>query len=249
MRLAIFIDGSNFYASLRRFDSDVVIDYDKLAVWIAQRTAGQGHVTLVGVHYFYGVGTNTFDTTNKFLDGLETRAGYFVHRTRRVQRHGECQRCGNRYHYNIEKQNDVALTVTMLQMAAGSRFDACVLLSGDEDFVPVIQAINGFGQQTWIATWGAELSDALRRVAYGHMNLRQSLSFVTKHRREGRRSSMTETMAYQVDEKNYHQACVPDGEGGVQVALEGDEASEACAGCEGPLNEAAATADDEEAAC
>jgi uncharacterized LabA/DUF88 family protein len=30
-----------------------------------------------------------------------------------------------------------------------------VLVSGDDDFVPAVEAVNSLGKQVWVATWSA----------------------------------------------------------------------------------------------
>src|SRR5204863_2622149 len=51
-------------------------------------------------------------------------------------------------------------------------FDAVVLISGDADFVPAVEAVNALGKQVWVATWSAEeLSSDLRVRCFGHIHL------------------------------------------------------------------------------
>lgn len=227
MRTAIFIDGSNFYRSLQRSAPDARVDYDKLASWLYEKVNANSRV---GIHYFVGVSTETYDTTNKFLRGLEQRPGYFVHRTNRVRRSGHCNKCREKYDYSVEKQNDVSLAVMMVQIAAMKTCECLVLLSGDEDFVPALNAARAFGVQTWVATWGGELSGALRTAAYGHINLRHALHLIKARRR-------METTAVKVGDKMYHKGCEPDGDS-MSVTLSEDEAAVDCANeeCEMPLS-------------
>src|SRR6267378_2570374 len=50
--------------------------------------------------------------------------------------------------------------------------DAAVLVSGDDDFVPAVEAVNSLGKQVWVATWSAEeLSKDLRVRCFGQIHL------------------------------------------------------------------------------
>jgi hypothetical protein len=52
-----------------------------------------------------------------------------------------------------------------------------VLVSGDDDFVPAVEAVNALGKQVWVATWSAEeLSTDLRVRCFGHIHLSEGIS-------------------------------------------------------------------------
>src|SRR3989440_2664205 len=171
MKVCIFIDGQNFYRSLLGFDDSLRVDYDRLATWITQAVGGPG--TLFGGAYYYvGVSADAPQLVENFLKGLELRPGYFVKRERRVQRTGRCPSCGADYDYTTEKRVDTRLVADLIHYAANSAYDAAVLVSGDDDFVPAVEAVNALGKQVWVATWSAEeLSSALRVRCFGQLRL------------------------------------------------------------------------------
>ena len=171
MKICIFFDGQNFYRSLQRFDDTLRVDYDRLAVWITQAVGGPGAM-FGGAYYYVGVSPDAPQVVEGFLKGLELRPGYFVKRDPRVRRSGSCPSCGSEYEYTTEKRVDTRLVADLIHHAANSNFDAAVLVSGDDDFVPAVDAVNALGKQVWVATWSAEeLSSDLRVRCFGHIHL------------------------------------------------------------------------------
>jgi hypothetical protein len=175
MNVKIFFDGQNFYRSLLRYDESLRVDYDRLAVWITAAVGGPGGV-FCGAYYYVGVSSDAPPLVEGFLKGLELRPGYFVRREPRVRRTGRCPACGLDYEYTTEKRVDTRLVAELIQYAANGAFDAAVLISGDDDFVPAVEAVNALGKRVWVATWSAdELSSDLRVRCFGQIRLSEGL--------------------------------------------------------------------------
>src|SRR5947207_2301176 len=155
MKVAIFFDGQNFYRSLTRYEDSLRVDYDRLAAWITQQVGGPSAL-FSGAYYYVGLSADAPPAVEGFLKGLELRPGYFVKREPRVRRSGRCPHCGAEYEYSTEKRVDTSLVADLIQYAASGAFDAAVLVSGDDDFVPAVEAVNALGKQVWVATWSAE---------------------------------------------------------------------------------------------
>ncbi len=171
MKVCIFFDGQNFYRSLLRFDESLRVDYDRLALWITQAVGGSGTI-FGGAYYYVGVSADAPPLVEGFLKGLELRPGYFVKREPRVRRQGRCFSCGSEYEYSTEKRVDTRLVADLIHYAANGAYDAAVLVSGDDDFVPAVEAVNALGKQVWVATWSAEeLSKDLRVRCFGQIHL------------------------------------------------------------------------------
>ncbi len=171
MKVCIFIDGQNFYRSLLRYDESLRVDYDRLATWITQAVGGPS-AQFGGAYYYVGVSADAPPLVENFLKGLELRPGYFVKREVRVRRTGRCPSCGADYEYTTEKRVDTRLVADLIHYAANGAYDAAVLVSGDDDFVPAVEAVNALGKQVWVATWSAEeLSSALRVRCFGQLRL------------------------------------------------------------------------------
>jgi hypothetical protein len=175
MKVSIFFDGQNFYRSLQRYDESLRVDYDRLAAWITQAVGGPGAI-FAGAHYYVGVSSDAPPLVEGFLKGLELRPGYFVKRELRVRRSGRCPACASDYEYTTEKRVDTRLVAEMIHYAAIGAFDAAVLVSGDDDFVPAVEAVNALGRQVWVATWSADdLSKDLRVRCFGQIHLSEGL--------------------------------------------------------------------------
>jgi NYN domain-containing protein len=175
MNVKIFFDGQNFYRSLLRYDDSLRVDYDRLAVWITQAVAGVAGV-FCGAYYYVGVSADAPPLVEGFLKGLELRPGYYVRREPRVRRAGRCPSCGADYEYTTEKRVDTRLVAELIQYAANGSFDAAVLVSGDDDFVPAVEAVNALGKRVWVATWSAEeLSSDLRVRCFGQIRLSEGI--------------------------------------------------------------------------
>jgi hypothetical protein len=171
MKVCIFIDGQNLYRSLLRYDDSVRVDYDRLAVWITQAVGGASAL-FGGAYYYVGVSADAPALVENFLKGLELRPGYFVKREGRVRRSGRCPACGGDYEYTTEKRVDTRLVADLIHYAANGAYDAAVLVSGDDDFVPAVEAVGALGKQVWVATWSAEeLSSDLRVRCFGQLRL------------------------------------------------------------------------------
>lgn len=176
MKICIFFDGQNFYRSLQRFDENLRVDYDRLAVWITQAVGGPTAM-FGGAYYYVGVSADAPVVVEGFLKGLELRPGYFVKRDRRVRRSVRCPACNAETEYTTEKRVDTRLVADLIHYAANGAYDAAVLVSGDDDFVPAVEAVNALGKQVWVATWSAdELSTDLRVRCFGHIQLSEGIA-------------------------------------------------------------------------
>jgi hypothetical protein len=183
MKVTIFFDGANFYRSLLRYDESLRVDYDRLATWITQQVGGPSAL-FSGAYYYVGVSPDAPPLVEGFLKGLELRPGYFVKRESRVRRAGRCPACGKEYEYTTEKRVDTRLVADLIHYAASNAFDAAVLVSGDDDFVPAVEAVNALGKQVWVATWSAEeLSKDLRVRCFGQLHLSDGVPAFRAERR------------------------------------------------------------------
>ena len=183
-RIAIFVDGKNFYEGLRSTGASSRIDFTGLARFVVEAAAGH---MLTGLHYFTGVEpprvAESDEETDEsrgslegFLSYLETQPGCFVQRFSRRARSVTCSDCGHVHTYTEEKEVDTSLVATMIRQAAVDAFDAAVLCSGDADHTPALDALRDLGKPAWVATFGGHgLARRLRQAAYGHIDLCRAL--------------------------------------------------------------------------
>jgi uncharacterized LabA/DUF88 family protein len=179
MRVAIFIDGKNFYAGWKDRAGGRRIDFREMAAWVVKRAGGQ---SLWGAYYYTGVETGAGASAEGqlkltgFLDMLEMQPGFFVERFPRKANTFQCASCGCENRYTQEKEVDTTMVADMLRFAAVGAFDILVLLSGDADYAPAIEGVRAIGKQAFVATWGgAGLSSRIRRAAFDHIDLLDGL--------------------------------------------------------------------------
>lgn len=179
MRIAIFIDGKNFYSPWRGVSAGRRIDFQRLARWIVQQSGGS---ILTGAHYYTGVEPDSLNDEgtrklHRFLDQLEAERGYFTYRFIRRTEQFHCDSCGAANSFSREKEVDTTMTADMLRLAAVNAFDAMVLVSGDSDLAPALEGVRAIGKIASVASWGGSgMSARLRRVAYDHIDLMSGLS-------------------------------------------------------------------------
>lgn len=175
MRVAMFFDGKNFYSGWRDVAGSPATDFVKLSQWLVSRVGGS---RLWGAYYYTGVEASGANTKlGSFLDGLEHRPGFFVNRFPRKIRTTHCVSCNAENTYTEEKEVDTTMVADMLRLAAVDAFDVMILMSGDADHAPAVEGVRALGKQAYVATWGGKgLASRLRRVAFDHIDLMNSIS-------------------------------------------------------------------------
>lgn len=182
MRLAIYIDGANFYQGLQRMLPGVELDYAALGRWLTARVGGD-EATLVGARY-YAAGEDP--QLLGFLDHLQGIQGYLLRRGRLAEAERSCPQCGHAWLERREKAVDTAIVADLVLHASQGSFDRAVLLSGDEDLLPGVRAAHELGRPVWVATWaGRGLGEELRGEAFESIDLMEGVaSFSTGRLRE-----------------------------------------------------------------
>ena len=69
------------------------------------------------------------------------------------------------------KRVDISLSVDMLSLAHTASYDAAVLVAGDGDYVPLVDAVEAQGRQVFVWFVSSGLSPALKRRADYFFNL------------------------------------------------------------------------------
>jgi len=176
MRIAIFIDGKNFYSGWRDAADSRRIDFTKLSHWVMEQAGGQ---QLWAVHYYTSVSSRDEDGPDKlsgFLDLLESNPGYFVHRLARKSQRTTCFECGAENRYTLDKEVDTTFVADVVKGAALNHYDICVLISGDADHAPAAEAAMALGKKVYVASWGGTgVSFRMRRAAFDRIDLIKGL--------------------------------------------------------------------------
>ncbi len=152
-RVGVFIDTQNLYHSARNLYKARV----NFGAVLKEVVAGRKLVRAVA----YVITTEAGDEKN-FFEAL-TKLGIET-KTKDLQV----------FHSGIKKADwDVGLAVDAMQMA--SRLDAVIIVSGDGDFVPLVEYLqNHTGTQVEIASFGKSTSLKLREAADDFIDLSES---------------------------------------------------------------------------
>lgn len=164
-RISIFIDGSNLYHSLRVLKG-VKIDFEKLVKELSKDRL------LTNVFYYIApldITSNeeTYWKHQKFLAKLEKIPGFKV------------VLCTLRKYLKEDgtfgfevKGDDVYIANDLLVGAYENFYDTAILVSGDEDFIPVINTLKRLRKKTENAFFMSTSSKKLRRLCDKAINLK-----------------------------------------------------------------------------
>jgi uncharacterized LabA/DUF88 family protein len=153
-RVMVFIDGSNLYHVLTQSCGRHDLQFDKFALKLANGR------TLQRI-YYYNIRQESDTNPNmgveqqKFLDSMydtpyvEVRLGIWKQR-------GDVM---------IEKGVDVMLATDLVTNAYNDHYDTAIVVSGDSDFYPALQAVKDVGKHVEVAAFDMNLSAESSRTA------------------------------------------------------------------------------------
>jgi len=156
-RIMIFIDGSNLYHSLKAFFRRTDIDIGKFANKLLEKRR------LIRVYYYNArVGLkeepDRYRDQQKFFNSIEAIP--------------YCELRLGRLVYNnwpnsppYEKGVDILMATDMITHSYKNNYDVAIVVAGDNDYVPAIQAVKDNGKNTEVALFGKQSSSLqLRKV-------------------------------------------------------------------------------------
>ena len=159
-RVAIFIDGSNFYHSVKDTFQihDNQVDFAKLTEILKNKRM------LIGVYYYNapldrGYNFEIYRKQQKFFSELRKIPGFHVI----LCNMRKIRKSDGTYEFAV-KGDDIHLATDMLSFAYENTYDTAILVSGDGDFVPVIKKVQKLGKNVENAYFSVSRSDFLRRV-------------------------------------------------------------------------------------
>ena len=142
-RVAIYIDGNNFYKYLKDkeidFPKGMKFDFNKFVDFLA------GERGCISKRYYVGIARNLDDTKKskqivrgqqKFLSKIENN-GFIIKRGRVMYDKGRIR----------EKGTDVKIAVDLIVGAVDDLYDVAVLVSSDTDLIPAVRYIKYRGKK------------------------------------------------------------------------------------------------------
>ena len=162
-RVAIFIDGSNFYHGLKICIGNTKVDFSKFSQLLC------GSRELVRA-YYYNAPVNQqafpdiYKDQQKFFDSLKT-VPYFVLKLGRLEKRtvkvdkenlmktfGDdvakliLEKWGEVITTYVEKGVDIDLAADMLRLAYNNAYDTAIIVTGDGDFVSAVNGVKDMGK-------------------------------------------------------------------------------------------------------
>jgi len=168
-RIALFIDGSNFFATAKLLDIDV--DYLKLLSFFREKG------DLVRAYYYTALPDPTEQTPiRKLIDFMDYNGYQVVSKTtREFTDHATGKK-------RIKGNMDMELALDMLKLAP--HIDHAYLFSGDGDFCRLLQEVQDLGVKVTVVssmnTYPAMVADALRRKADHFIELEDIADQITR---------------------------------------------------------------------
>jgi len=150
-RVSVFVDGANMYYAQKRLGW--FIDYRRVLSYFAW----QGDRELSEAYYFTGTDSSPRSRENAFFEYL-IHAGYTV-RTKSIKLVTD-DATGE----TVEKANlDIEIVIDMFNTV--SRYDTCVLMSGDGDFERVVEVLRARGKRVIVVGLPEMTARELRNAA------------------------------------------------------------------------------------
>lgn len=161
LKVMVFIDQLNFYISSKKLYSNIGmelprLDYTKIPAMLTKRIP---NTCLVKTFVFAPkpdkllLTLPTWENYNNWLDGLNNKKYFEIIKGEYQARpFNGCVDINDRSSYYLEeKGTDVYLAAHMLTKAFHNSFDIAILVSGDTDYLPVIEVLKTLGKITVIA--------------------------------------------------------------------------------------------------
>ncbi len=155
-RVMIFIDGSNFYHSLKDINAGK-INFKRLLAFLTKDK-------LLVLTFYYNASLNRGEDEEKYWE--QQRFFDFLRKIPDFK----VVLCRMRKHKRDEKVtfdvkgDDVYLAVDLVSGAYENLYDTAIIISGDEDFVPAIQKIQKLGKRVINAYFKSTSSSYLKHL-------------------------------------------------------------------------------------
>jgi uncharacterized LabA/DUF88 family protein len=163
----MFVDGENLvlrYQDLVKDkpSADHITHHINLFVWSSVLNAFLKHLNIIRRYYFTSVQGD--DSKIEEVEALIRSSGF------------EAPRVFKKFKNRPSKQVDIALATEMLTHGFRGNYDYALLVSGDKDFVPVVDSLASEGRRILLWYVSSGCSPALKRAADHCFDLSQVLT-------------------------------------------------------------------------
>jgi uncharacterized LabA/DUF88 family protein len=147
MRAAIFIDGAYILSHLKPFD--LAPDYKDIVDYLLKPLRKQTPIDLLRCYFYYCPPWMSTEPTEAEKQRMKEH-DIFMHELRSLERWGvrlgKLQRRWDGYRETFEqKRVDVLLSVDMVRHSAAGHIQHAIVVAGDSDFIPAIEATKESG--------------------------------------------------------------------------------------------------------
>ncbi len=161
-RVAVFIDGSNFYNGLRDNIGRMDVDFHRFGRKMAELVEGE----LLRIYYYNAKVDPDFDPDNyekqqRFITHLAHTPHLSLRLGKLVYYQVRGEEATGRKHYAVEKGLDVKLAIDLVRLAVNRAAEVAVIVSGDKDLAEVVEYGKEMGMIVCSAFFPRGLSEAL----------------------------------------------------------------------------------------
>ena len=144
-RVAVFIDGNNFYFGLRKLygknKSLKHFDFEKFSQFLA------GKDKVMDIYYYNALldkehNPRKYKSQKEFFEKIKEVPNLHLILCKLLKRNIT----GTDQFYYIIKEDDINMAVDMVENACDDNFDISILVSGDGDFVPAVRSVKKKGK-------------------------------------------------------------------------------------------------------
>jgi uncharacterized LabA/DUF88 family protein len=164
-RVAVFIDGSNFYNGLRDNVGRMDVDFQQFGKVLSAKTGGE----LLRIYYYNAKVDPEFDPDNyekqqRFITHL-AHTQYLTLRLGKLVYYQVRGEDSTRKHYAVEKGLDVKLAIDLVRLAVNRACEVAIIVSGDKDLAEVVEYGKEMGLEVVSAFFPRGLSEQLATKA------------------------------------------------------------------------------------
>ena len=145
-KVAVFVDGNNFYFGLRKLygkeRSLKNFNFLKFADFLAKDNK------VVDIFYYNAQldrekNPSKYESQKQFFEKLRNIPNFHLILCKLLKRNIT----GTNKFYYIIKEDDIHMAVDMVENAGNNKFDTAIIVSGDGDFVPAVEAVKRKGKK------------------------------------------------------------------------------------------------------